>query len=78
MAKVTQSKFSAEKKERLAEIVKQNRKRNQRMLKLYKSAKKEADNPGYYAGARGTVGSTGAHAQLLQGIPKIAKKGWRK
>jgi len=40
MAKVTQSKFSPEKRERLAEIVKLKAKREKRMLKLQTAIKK--------------------------------------
>ena len=59
MAKVTQSKFSHEKRERLAEIVKRKAKRDKRMLKLETARKKEEENPSLYAGPRGTEGSTG-------------------
>mgnify|MGYP003654120200 FL=1 len=59
MAKVTQSKFSPEKRERLAEIVKRKAKRDKRMLKLETARKKEEENPSLYAGPRGTEGSTG-------------------
>ena len=78
MAKVTQSKFSDKKNERLAQITKLNRKRYERMEKIHKAIKKESETPGYYAGARGTKGSPGAIAQLVvKGIPKLAKKGWK-
>ena len=59
MAKVTQSKFSPEKRERLAEIAKLKAKREKRMLKLQTAIKKGKENPSLYAGPRGTEGSTG-------------------
>mgnify|MGYP003124870474 CR=1 FL=1 len=59
MAKVTQSKFSPEKRERLAEIVKRKAKRDKRMLKLETAIKKEEKNPSLYAGPKGTEKSTG-------------------
>jgi len=59
MAKVTQSKFSPEKRERLAEIAKLKAEREKRMLKLQTARKKGRENPSLYAGPRGTEGSTG-------------------
>ena len=59
MAKVTQSKFSPEKRKRLAEIAKLEAERDKRMLKLQTSRKKGKENPSLYAGPRGTEGSTG-------------------
>ena len=59
MAKVTQSKFSPEKRERLAEIAKLKAEREKRMLKLQTARKKGKENPSLYAGPRGTEGSTG-------------------
>ena len=59
MAKVTQSKFSPKKRERLAEIAKLKAKRKKRMLKLQTAIKKGKENPSLYAGPRGTEGSTG-------------------
>ena len=59
MAKVTQSKFSPEKRERLAEIAKLKAEREKRMLKLQTAVKKGKENPSLYAGPKGTEGSTG-------------------
>ena len=59
MTKVTQSKFSPEKRERLAEIAKLKAQREKRMLKLQTAIKKGKENPSLYAGPRSTEGSTG-------------------
>ena len=59
MAKVTQSKFSSEKRERLDEISKLKAKREKRMFELQKTIKKGKENPSLYAGPKGTEGSKG-------------------
>ena len=56
---ITESKFSPEKRERLAEIAKLKAEREKRMLKLQKAVKKGKDNPSLYTGPRSTKGSKG-------------------
>jgi len=73
MAKVTQSKFSPEKRERLAEIAKLKAEREKRMLKLQTAIKKGKENPSLYAGPRGTEGSTGDIVNRINTFPKFRK-----
>ena len=59
MAKVTQSKFNSEKKERLAEIAKLKTDREKRSFELQKAVKKGKDNSSLYTGPKSTKGSKG-------------------
>ena len=77
MAKIISSKHTKEQKEQFAKTAKLTKERYKRVKRFHEAIKKESETPGYYAGARGTKGSPGAIAQLLQGRPKLAKKGWK-
>ena len=73
MAKVTQSKFSSEKKERLAEIVKLKTDREKRSFELQKAVKKGKDNPSLYTGPKSTKGSKGDLVNRINTLPKFRK-----
>jgi hypothetical protein len=81
---ITESKFSPEKRERLAEIAKLKAEREKRMLKLQKAVKKGKDNPSLYTGPKSTEGSTGdivnrinrkGGGAALRGLGKAFMKG---